>query len=192
MKLCIKNIATIKSGITLRSKLETSPDSNVAMIQLRNLSSDYESINYDALDRVKPSFVPEKYYLNGNEILFVAKGSRNRAFVVDKSSMLNLAASATFFILEPDLDILIPEFLAWSLNQPTAQSYFDSIRTGTSTQNINKKALADMELDIPAIEKQKHIVHVAQLFRNELRLREKLMEKRTAYITAILNQYSHE
>ena len=66
-------------------------------------------------------------------------------------------------ILRPKRDIVSAEYLAWMINHPKTQRFFDSVARGTKLRMVSRASLEHLDLDIPDIETQQKIVAVATL-----------------------------
>ena len=55
---------------------------------------------------------------------------------------------------------------------------------------INKKAVEEMEIELPTYESQKKLVAITRLAKREQELLRQLAEKRKTYINGILMQYA--
>ena len=93
-------------------------------------------------------------------------------------------------VLRPNLDIVMPEYLAWAINQPDAQRYFARMGGGTVIRMIPRSVLDDLRLDIPDIETQRRIATVDNLSKRERALTLLLAEKRRKFTSQILGERS--
>ena len=85
---------------------------------------------------------------------------------------------------------MLPAYLAWYINQPKAQVYFERQASGTITRMIHKKALAEMEIELPSLDRQKQVVTIARLAAREQELIRLLAEKKKSYINGILIKFA--
>ena len=74
--------------------------------------------------------------------------------------------------------LILPEFLAWQMNQPDAQRYFSQSATGSYITSIRRQVLEAFPVQIPTINRQQLLVRVAQAAQREKELMEQLMENR--------------
>ncbi len=75
----------------------------------------------DNLYQVTPAGDAERYLVSQGDVLFLSRGQRTYAVPV-LQALENTVASYYFYILRPDPDRIDPEYLAWFINQPTAQA----------------------------------------------------------------------
>jgi hypothetical protein len=82
--------------------------------------------------------------------------------------------------------VVTPEYLAWAINQPSAQRHFDSAARGTNIRMIPRSSLDDLELDVPDIETQGKIVVVDALAERERELTRLAADTRRKMISLLL------
>lgn len=179
----LADIGTVRAGYTLRKDLENHSGDAFSLIQIQNVSDDGE---LDLRD-VKPVLLPDaasKSVLRSGDILFPARGRRNTASVY-RGALGRALAGYQFFIITLKDELVIPEYLAWVLNQPPANKYFEMHRSGSHVQMITKSALDSFPVAIPSLEDQKRIVALHHLSLKERRLTEQLAEKKFHAVQAI-------
>jgi restriction endonuclease S subunit len=178
MKIKLKNIISeIKAGYSFRGKIVSVKGSDTAIIQLKDFDYDFQQINPPSVFLPKKTF-KEVHFLKRGDVLFIAKGVRNNAVTYKTENLA--VASSIFFIIKADDNKVLPEYLSWYINSKKAQAYLNSIKSGTSTVNINKDALLNMEVDLPDLEIQYKIGDFYNLCRKEYELINRLMEKKNA------------
>lgn len=157
----IQDIAQLKTGIYAL------PDTfgNTAYLQVKYFDI-YGTLSTPLRTDININDKFSHHLLTDGDVLFSAKGARNFAAVFRESS-LKCVASSSFFIIRPTIDI-IPEYLAWFINNPVNLQALKAEAKGSSIPSISIKSLGDLEIKIPDISTQKNIVNVHQL-----RLREK-------------------
>ena len=184
MKLKIKDIADIQIGYQFRKKIEPVTDGTHALVQMRDFN-DHNNLNYSELSRVKLAELPDKYLVNQNDVLFLSRGHSNFAFPITDPLESTIAASY-FFILKVRSDKVLPEYLAWYINQSPAQGYLHNIaRRGTHMPLIPKSIFENLKVYVPDIETQKNIIELNGLLNREKELLERLLEKRSLLIRSL-------
>src|SRR5690554_1442592 len=174
MKLSI--IASIYSGLSFREKVTRIPEGDVGVVQLRNLSNDYSSIDTD-LDRIADNGIKTKYFLSEGNILLVGKGGNNHAVIVN-SEINKMVASSSFFIIKIKTDNIKPHYLHWYLNSSLAQNELKKQQSGTYTPTLKISALQELEIPVPPVATQMNIGKIYQLQLREKRLQNQLIDKR--------------
>jgi restriction endonuclease S subunit len=117
--------------------------------------------------------ISEKHLLKDGDVLFAAKGTKNFAAVYqhhDKPAV----ASTSFFVIRLTDDKVLPEYLTWFLNNPSAQRLLKGKALGTSIPSISKQVLEELELPVPGIETQKVILQITKLRNQERALKQEI------------------
>ncbi|TCP38779.1 hypothetical protein EV662_11713 [Rhodovulum marinum] len=92
-------------------------------------------------------------------------------------------------ILRANKDLVLPDFLAWLINQPEAQRYLDSCARGTKLRMIPRDCLDKMPVSIPDLVTQKLVVEVSRLAAKEAGLLRELAAKKEEFTSfALLRQ----
>lgn len=180
MKEVLKSLFT---GYSFRSKVENEEGSDLAVIQMKDLDNGYQEIGEDLIC-INSSKVPEKYLLQSGDVLFISKGANNYALVFRKE--IKAVAAAAFFVLRPDESKVIPEYLAWYINQRDAQRFIEENRAGTYIPNVNKTTLMDLKVKAPPLDKQERIAKVAELSRKEQAIYAELKQNRKIMVDTML------
>ncbi|WP_158618331.1 restriction endonuclease subunit S [Flavobacterium bomense] len=173
------------SGYSFREKVEHNPNGHVGIIQMKDIFNDYSSFDFLNLDKVSDILFKDKFYLTKGDILFVSKGVNNYAIVIGNVAF-PIVASATFFIIRVNKEKIIPEYLAWFMNQKEAQNYFSEKKAGTYVPNLNKQDIMDLPLKVPPLKIQNYIAKTAILLNQEVSILEKIKTNRKELIQAQL------
>ncbi len=184
MQQKIKDITVIQIGYQFRKKLEPEIDGSHKVVQIKDIDEN-QNLNQKGLCRVTIDKLSEKYLILKNDILFLARGHRNYAIpVID--SMEGTIAASHFFILKIKTNNVIPEYLAWFINQAPAQEYLHNLaRRGSHMPIIPKSVFENLKVHIPDIETQKKIVKLNTLIDKERTLLYNLREKRALLIRSL-------
>jgi restriction endonuclease S subunit len=184
MQQKIKDIADIQLGYQFRKKIEPERDGTHQVIQIRDFDKN-QIFNQEGLCWVKIDQLSDKYVVHKNDILFLARGHRNFAVHVIDSIEDTIAASH-FFILKIKTNNVIPEYLAWFINQAPAREYlYNLARRGSHMPIIPKSVFENLKVHIPDIETQKKIVKLNTLIDKERTLLYNLREKRALLIRSL-------
>jgi len=162
-------------GVTLRGRDATRPVSSgsVHMVRIGDISQDGKLKN-DKFIRIEPNEpINEDLFLRPGDVLFPNRGTRTTALTY-RLDVPRTLAGAQFFVLRPDIEQVLPEYLAWFLRTEEAARYFEGRRKGTYIQIIQRSDLADMEIPIPPLNVQRKIVEAANLAMEERILSERL------------------
>lgn len=187
-QLPLRSLATIHPGYPFRGKLPVDKNGNAFVVQFRHLSAGVSLDDKEGktLDRVTLPGRRRPDYLWPGDILFMARGTRNDAAVVSALPS-NTVCTPNFFHLrlKPEAFRLMPEFLAWQLNQTDAQRYFAMCSQGSAAPSVTKTQLGELPVVVPSIEQQKLMIKLADAARREQALLGQLIENRQRITDAV-------
>jgi restriction endonuclease S subunit len=127
------------------------------------------------------------HILAEGDIILAGKGNRNFAWTYT-SSIGPAIASSIFFVIKPDINKVLPEYLTTILNLPKTQTYFHTLGAGSSIPSIRKSELEALPLKLPAMAIQHKLKQVNQLHERDIDLSQKIIaEKQKIYQTVINN-----
>lgn len=165
-------------------------ENGVPAIQLRDTTPD-GGLSEEPIARFRLRDVPDRYWVKPGDVLFRSRGDRNTAITLDAGFSGPAVAVMPLVILRPRQDVL-PEYLAWYLNQANAQRHFDVCARGTGIRMIPMSCLSELDLPIPDLKTQRAIATVDGLARRELDLTTQLATKRQQLFTAALLRAARE
>ncbi|GBE37823.1 type I restriction modification DNA specificity domain protein [bacterium BMS3Bbin08] len=184
MKKKIKNIAEIQIGYQFRGRIETDPEGTHKVIQIRDFDA-LKNLQVAGLYKVLPKYNAERYLVNKRDVLFLSRGHHNYAIPI-KVALENTIAASYFFILRVKTEQIIPEYLAWFINQAPAQGYLHNLaRRGTHIPIVPKSVFENLKISIPDMETQEKIVKLNSLIEKEQNLLTNLQQKRTLLIRSV-------
>jgi len=182
-KATIKDIVDIQIGYQFRGKIEPSAEGVYSVIQIRDINEQKELVSSN-VTKVELDRDVDQYKVKKGDVLFLSKGNHNYALTVIED-LENTIAASYFFILSIKSSQVLPEYLAWYINQAPAQHYLYKLaRRGSHMPMIPKSAFLDMPVETPPIEIQKTIVELSKLEKREQKLLSEIAEKRKLLITA--------
>lgn len=173
----LSTVCQVQTGYTARSRLEPAEDGGVPAIQLRDLRGDEDYDPSDApLYELGPSF--GRYWAKPGDVLFRSRGEQNTAVAIAPGAKGAAIAVLPLIILRPKPDIIDTRYLAWFINQPASQRYFDKCARGTRLRMIPKGCLDDLEVAVPDLATQRLVAELAALARREHELAVRLADKK--------------
>lgn len=178
-------LAEVAMGYSFRSRLEASPDGNIAVIQMKDLTED-NRLDSTALARVELSEIKPRQLVAIGDIIFRSRGQTHTAALIDQDPGQAIIA-APLLRIRPRKDIL-PAYLVWFINQPATQAKLASEAEGTALRMIRKQSLEKLEVVLPPLEQQRLIVDLAELASEEQKLMARLADSRKRYLDGILMQ----
>ncbi len=192
----LKEIAVVRSGHSFRGSIEEALNGNGYVIQTRDQSADGK-ISWSKLVRADVAGRKNPEWLQDGDVIFAARGIRNLASWVSEDDLRALAlpviCSPHYFQIRLNSTIeLLPEFLAWQLNQSVAQRHFQQSAEGTMQVSIRRSVLEETPITIPPIETQQKVVALSQRAHREKQIYQELIELRRMEMQAIANQVLNE
>ena len=182
MKNYLGDIAEIQSWYYVR----TSTDWDVIYLQAKDFD-EFGDIKWDLKPELNPKEVQERQYLQDWDILYSAKWTRNFATVY-KKEYWKCVASSTFFIIRLHNENIIPEYLAILLTEASKWKYFQDNISWWYIQSISKPVLQNYEIETPPLNKQKDIIKYYEIYKKQIKLYDKLKEKKEMFTNQIILQ----
>ena len=169
----LADICEVQTGYTVKTRMEPIADGGIPAIQLRDLSGE---VDFDPAGL--PSYpLPmsfDRYSARPGDLLFRSRGDRNTAVVVSPNCTSAAVAVLPLLVLRPKRDLIDPRYLAWFINQPASQAYFDKYAHGQTLKMVPKACLDDLQVAVPDLHTQQLIVQVDALARREHTLTQQL------------------
>jgi restriction endonuclease S subunit len=207
MKIALQDITDIQIGYQHRDRKEKkarpinmSSAGSHRIIQIKDLDIEgrfkkvvieqgglYPYVWPGSLYAVTPLGNPEPYLVGRGDVLFLSKGQSNFAIPI-LEDLERTVASYYFYILRPDRAQILPEYLAWYINQPKAQASLGKDLRQSVIKMIPKRVLAQLEIVVPPMEKQKALIHLERLRQREEYLMSRIVEERKRLIDAFAIQ----
>lgn len=183
--MSLKDLVTVQTGYSFRSRLDTSERGNVAVIQMKDLRDD-NTVDCQSLVKVDLDGMKEHHFVQKGDLVFRSRGLVTTSAVLLDDPGRAVVAAPLLRIRINDYDRVLPEYLNWYIGQREVQLFLDSRAKGTFQKMIGKEAIEDIEVFLPVLEKQKCIIELAKLSGHEQTLLHELAEKRDQYISTVL------
>jgi len=181
----IKSLATLTAGHPFRGCIEHAPDCDVAVVQMKDVDPE-NGIDASQLYRVHLTGRKKPDYLRKGDILFVGRGYRIFAVLVDQD-LKQTVAGPHFFILRANKNVR-PDYLAWYINHGRAQRYFSRHVAGSALPHINRSTLEALPVIVPPLAVQDQIVKAHACRLREKALLEGLIKKKQQLLDALLER----
>lgn len=114
-----------------------------------------------------PGATTGRYFVRKGDVVFRPRGDRNTAAVLDRRFREHTLVLLPMLILRAEPAVVLPEFLAWTINQPPAQRHFDRVARGTNMRMVLRPGIENLRIEVPRREVQRMIVAVDRLSRRE-------------------------
>lgn len=183
----LEELADIQAGYPFRTRIEHDPKGDIPVIQLRDIDR-HCHLNWSTVAHISLNQkVKQAYFVHTGDVLCAARGNSYYAAFLSEEIPPALA-SAHLFILRPRTQEILPEYLAWYINQSTVQTYLEAQAQGSFIRSISRRALAQLPVVVPALDLQKRVVRIQHLADREAALTEQLLEKRRQLIDGLLSK----
>ncbi|MCT8331971.1 restriction endonuclease subunit S [Albidovulum sediminis] len=181
----IADLSDIHSGYTARGRLDPVHGGGVPAMQLRDVGVTGDLTVKD-LQRYDLGSLADRYFVCGGEVVFRSRGETNIAVAVPDPLPEPVVVTVPLVIVRPNSKRILPEYLAWAINQPDAQRRLGGEAQGTGLRMIPMAALEDLEIAVPDLQTQRRIVELDALARQEGQLLRQLAARRETLVSAIL------
>jgi len=176
----------IQSGYTARTALIEDAERGVPAIQLRDLQSAQVSIA--AATKYALGGRLDRYLVKPGDVLFRSRGESNTASVAVGDVSEAVVALLPVMVIRPKKFDVLPEYVAWSINQYEAQRHLDLGARGTKLRMIPKECLETLPLHIPSLAVQRMITDLDALSATETRLLHELADTKRKFTRFALLQ----
>jgi len=118
----------------------------------------------------------------------MSRGARTQAVCL-KSPPANTVCSPHFFLLKvKSPEHILPEFLAWQLNQKPIQNTLNQLAQGSAQHSLSRAVVESIELTVPSIQKQLKVLELVECVSEEMETLERLLQNRREQINFIAKQ----
>lgn len=186
----LQDITSISTGHPFRGAIPEQAGSGMRVVQLKDIDKS-GNIDWSTTIEVDLETKKEPDWLKPGDILFSARGSRNYAVLISECPEYALAAPY-FFVIKIKYSKLLPDFLVWELNQTPSQKYFQKESEGSLTKSIRKNVLEVKKITIPSLNKQKHIIKIAETLEHEKKICEQIIQNGETLMSSIALRLNHE
>jgi len=183
MRASLGDISEIQVGYQSREGIRAHSDGSHFLLQARDLNNLHQ-VDWSTLTRFTPAGSTSRSEIQQGDVLFLARGQDNFAWPVTHITTHILAANS-FYILRPNHATVLPDYLAWWLNQAPAQEYIQLNRSGSSLPFLSVSALSRLEVPIPSSEMQHKIGELELLRKKEADLLGLYLSKKSTLIQSV-------
>jgi len=183
----LSELSDIHSGYTARGKLDPVPEGGVPALQLRDVGTTGDMSGPD-FQRYHLNNLSDRYFVRGGEVVFRSRGEPNAAAAIPDPLPEPVVVIVPLVIVRPDRSRILPEYLAWVINQPDAQRQLGAEAQGTNLRMIPKTVLENLEIAVPDLTTQRSIVELNALARQEGQLLSQLATRRETLLSTILGE----
>ena len=185
--ITLHHVAEVRAGFPFRGAVDDLPLGEVKIVQVRDISAsgvlDWSTVPMKALPKSRSAD-----FLRAGDVLITTRGRRNEAAALPEPPGPSVAAANLFVIRLAKGSPLLPEFLAWQINQRPAQEYLTASATGSHVLNLTRPALEDLPITIPALKQQKLAIKLSECAAAERTALNQLIANRQKQIDAMASK----
>ena len=187
MKTVLEEVSDIQGGYPFRGSVPEVASGSAYAVQMKDVSPD-GTVTWDTLVRTDVSGRRESDWLRAGDVIFVTRGTRFFAVALSEVPVPAVCSPNFYLLRTKKTSGVLPEFLAWQINQQPAQRYLRKSAEGSAQLSIRRQILATMPFTVPAITQQQHAVELARLALRERTLHEALLQNRDKQLSTIANR----
>jgi hypothetical protein len=181
----LNTLVHIRTGHTFRSRISEDPAGDIPLVQIRDLRGCLW-IAADQLPRIRRPKGKAAAPVRPGDVLLPARGEHYLAAILQGTEPA--ITTHQIYVLAPKSARLCMDFLAWYLNQRTAQHYFKTHRSGSNIPMLNIASLGALPVPLPPIDIQDKIVRLYRIWTEEKAITERLISNREIQLTAIFQR----
>lgn len=157
MKRLLSDIATTRFGVHAK-RMQTG---TMALVQSSAIKEN-GGIAHAYIDRTDPALLSYKEVdlLRKDDVLLIGKGSSSTAALWPGSTE-DTVASGMLYVIRPNVENLLPAFLAAYLNSRPAQAQMAAMRKIGTVPVLSRQALDQLEIPLPSLEDQHKLIRLA-------------------------------
>ncbi len=179
----LSELASIRIGHLFRGPIKDMDGGSVRVLQLRTTSSD-RPIDWEGLLRTEVVAKREPKWLQDDEILVVARGPKSYAVFLGAVPPHTLCLPH-FYVVRVEDERILPEFVAWQVNQQPIQTHFVRKRGTAAVGTLTKQVLASTRITIPPMEIQGKVIALAKAAQRERQAMQALIHNRERQMMAV-------
>lgn len=192
---CVRldNICNIRYGRSIRSALVNAPGSDIKLVQAKDFNMN--GIDWDKCASTIHVGNKMPQVLQENDILFIIRGRLDQAFVID-ASINDVKEKVIFGALMYGLRChetkVLPEYLAWWINQQPTQKYLrDKTDAETAVDPFTKRdTLMGLPVVLPSLKDQAAIMNEQRQLKTEMAVLQEKMDSLATKVKASGNPMS--
>lgn len=184
--MLLPRVCDIQIGHTSRGGLDFVRADGLRAVQLRDVG-DGRIVEIASLPFVDLDDVADRYLARPGDLVFRTRGERTTAAMVTGEPSDVAAVILPLVLLRPDSRAVLPEYLAWAINQPAAQNQLNAHAQGQTVRMVPRKALDTLDIPIPDLATQRAVAAAADLAAREEALAHRLADLRRMRLDALLD-----
>jgi restriction endonuclease S subunit len=161
----LRAISEIKTGHTFRGKVPSSIEGTVTVFQPKDIENGVITAEQLKVQESTVSVI-NKHLLQVGDILLANKGIKFSTFIYN-GCPTNAIATSSFFVIRPDANRVLPEYLLWFLREEEVLSFLAQSVVGSTIQSITLSVTENIPIRLPETKIQRRIVEMVSCIKNE-------------------------
>lgn len=176
--------AEVRAGYPFRGGIEEVAGGEVGVVQMKDIEPGGD-VKWAGVIRTELEGRRPQEWIEPGDVLFVSRGPRFYAACVSQAPVPAVCSPHLLQLRIRSGMALLPEFLAWQLNQTPLQRQTRAAAEGSNQLSIRLSVLASLTISVPSLETQQRIVNLAKAAREERALLQALIANREKQLDAI-------
>ena len=184
----LKQIADVRSGLVVTRKQAQKPEEAACTYQLLNLKAvtDSGGIDQTALLPFHASeTLADHYFTHSGDIIVRISEPYTAVYITEETA--GLLVPSHFVIVRTEPDKALSEYVAWYLNRERIRKKNRLSCAGMLLQ-IKPSTVAETEIKLPDLDKQRQIIELNRLAQAELTLLEKQLAYKQLYYKKLIEK----
>jgi hypothetical protein len=183
-RVTLATVAVVRSGYPFRGALAEVESGGVPVVQMKDIHPD-RGVGWEGVLRAELTGRKEPDWLHAGDILFVPRGQRFFAACVSPPPGPAVCGPHLMQLrVRPGAD-LVPDFLAWQINQPPVQKQLRIAAEGTNQLSVRVSEIETLNLALPPVDDQLRIVALAEAVTRERQILSRLIANREQVLAAV-------
>jgi hypothetical protein len=180
----VGDVLDVRGGYPFRGPIAARPDGAVCAVQMKDMDP-FDGVDWRATVRTTLGGRGQAQWLQADDLLFVARGTRFYAICIDAPPAPAVCGPHLFHLRVKDGQPLLPAFVAWQMNQQPFQGALQRAAEGSSQRSVRRPVLEALVVGIPSLADQRRVVELARLVRRERQLHLQLARNRERMFESI-------
>lgn len=183
----LNQIASVRTGLVLSRKEAKGTNTsceyrllNLKTVTDRGMICLEETTCYHAVEPL-----PSNYLTQAGDVIIKLSEPYTAVYITEEYA--GLVIPSHFVVIRADTAKVLPQYIAWYLNKDRIKKAYNMTRVGVLKQ-IKPTTIAETEIRLPSLERQKQVIELYEMSRTELQLLENLLRQKEAYYKALLNK----
>ena len=190
MNYKMRDIAEIRLGVALRSKVEHDPAGRYQVVQAKDIVDDCR-LNLGGIFRVSMLRFKPAQRLRTGDVLLQTRGVRYPVALVN-GDLEEAVAAAPLYVIRPKPNAIDPGYLVGFLSNPLTQHRMRQRATGTYVPQIARAELENFEIPVPPLGEQRRLADLARLIHREQKLAMSLADRRSELLWTVMKEAAKE